>query len=90
MTRADLALERAATRAIAAVRKGLPAGTLNDIAQLLAVDRALLLRVLGISERTLQRKRALSARLSPAASDWRSDAKSLQLIRERSFSFDHA
>jgi putative toxin-antitoxin system antitoxin component (TIGR02293 family) len=37
--------------------------------QLLAVDRALLLKVLGISERTLQRKHVLSARLSPAASD---------------------
>jgi putative toxin-antitoxin system antitoxin component (TIGR02293 family) len=39
------------------------------MAQLLAVDRVLLLDVLGISERTLQRKHLLSARLSPAVSD---------------------
>jgi putative toxin-antitoxin system antitoxin component (TIGR02293 family) len=39
------------------------------MAQLLTVDRALLLRVLGVSERTVQRKQVLSARLSPAASD---------------------
>ena len=39
------------------------------MADLLAVDRAVLLGVLGISERTLQRKRARAARLSPAASD---------------------
>jgi putative toxin-antitoxin system antitoxin component (TIGR02293 family) len=55
--------------AIGAVRKGLPAARLNRVAQLLGVDRALLLKVLGISERTLQRKHALSARLSPAVSD---------------------
>jgi putative toxin-antitoxin system antitoxin component (TIGR02293 family) len=59
----------AASWAIGAVRKGLPAGKLNQMAQLLTVDRALLLRVLGLSERTLQRKQVHSARLSPAASD---------------------
>jgi len=54
---------------IGAVRKGLPTGKLTRMAQLLAVDRALLLRILGVSERTMQRKHALSERLSPAASD---------------------
>jgi len=39
------------------------------MAQLSAVDRAHLLRILGVSERTIQRKHALSERLSPAASD---------------------
>lgn len=39
------------------------------MAELLTVDRALLLAVLGVSERTAQRKRAHAARLSPAASD---------------------
>lgn len=54
---------------IGAVRKGLPAGRLNEVARLLDIDKATLLSVLGISERTLQRKHVLSARLSPAASD---------------------
>lgn len=39
------------------------------MAQRLEVERPLLLRILGISERTMQRKHVLSARLSPAASD---------------------
>ena len=37
--------------------------------QLLGVDRALLIEVLGVSERTVQRKRFISGRLSPSASD---------------------
>jgi putative toxin-antitoxin system antitoxin component (TIGR02293 family) len=53
------------TQTIGAVRKGLPTGKLTQ----LAVDRALLLRILGVSERTIQRKHVLSERLSPAASD---------------------
>jgi putative toxin-antitoxin system antitoxin component (TIGR02293 family) len=56
-------------RLIGAVRKGLPAGQLDRMAQLLAVDRAFLLRILGVSQRTMQRKQALSDRLSPSASD---------------------
>jgi putative toxin-antitoxin system antitoxin component (TIGR02293 family) len=56
-------------RLIGAVRKGLPAGQLNRMAQLLAVDQAFLLRILGVSQRTMQRKQALSDRLSPSASD---------------------
>jgi putative toxin-antitoxin system antitoxin component (TIGR02293 family) len=69
MTHQDMASPKIASETIGAVRRGLPTGRLNKVARLLAVDRALLLRVLGISERTLQRKHVLSARLSPAASD---------------------
>jgi len=68
MTHEDI-VTGAASQTIGAVRKGLPTGKLDQTAQLLAVDRAFLLKVLGISERTLQRKHALSTRLSPAASD---------------------
>jgi putative toxin-antitoxin system antitoxin component (TIGR02293 family) len=39
------------------------------MAELLAVDRTLLLQILGVSQRTIQRKQVLSERLSPAASD---------------------
>lgn len=69
MAHQDTSRHWTASQTIGAVRKGLPARKLDQIAQLLAVDRALLLNVLGISERTLQRKHLLSARLSPAASD---------------------
>jgi len=69
MTQHDVSLPKTVSQTIGAVRKGLPAARLNKIAELLAVDRALLLKVLGISERTLQRKHAVSARLSPSASD---------------------
>jgi len=58
-----------ATRTITAVRKGLPAEKLARMAQLLDVDRTLLLRVLGISERTIQRKQVHAERLNPSASD---------------------
>jgi len=54
---------------IGGVRKGLPAGSVTRMAQLLDVDRPYLLHILGISERTLQRKHTPAARLSPAASD---------------------
>jgi len=39
------------------------------MAQALSVDRAVLLRILGVSQRTMQRKQVHSDRLSPAASD---------------------
>jgi putative toxin-antitoxin system antitoxin component (TIGR02293 family) len=58
-----------AHNAIGAIRKGLPAGRLDKMAQLLTVDRTFLLRILGVSPRTLQRKRVHAERLSPAASD---------------------
>jgi putative toxin-antitoxin system antitoxin component (TIGR02293 family) len=69
MTHKETGFPGAASQKIGAVRKGFPTERLNKIARLLAIDRALLLHVLGISERTLQRKHILSARLSPAASD---------------------
>ena len=59
----------ATPRVIGAVRKGLPAKQLTKMAHLLAVDRALLLQILGVSQRTIERKQALSERLSPAVSD---------------------
>lgn len=69
MAHRDMGISPTASETIGAVRKGLPAGRLDKIARLLAVDRALLLHVLGISQRTMQRKHVLAARLSPAASD---------------------
>ena len=57
------------TQVIGAVRKGLPLGRLTQMAQALSVDRAVLLRILGVSQRTMQRKQVHSDRLSPAASD---------------------
>jgi putative toxin-antitoxin system antitoxin component (TIGR02293 family) len=57
------------TQVIGAVRRGLPAGKLAQMAQLLGVDRAILLRILGVSQRTIQRKQVHSERLSSAASD---------------------
>ena len=54
---------------IGAVRKGLPAGQLNQMARLLQVERTVLLQVLGISERIVQRRRLTSAPLSAPASD---------------------
>ncbi|HEX7361055.1 MAG TPA: antitoxin Xre/MbcA/ParS toxin-binding domain-containing protein [Bryobacteraceae bacterium] len=69
MAHKSIGLPRTAIETIGAVRRGLPAEKLNRIAELLAIDRAALLELLGISERTMQRKHAASARLSPAASD---------------------
>jgi putative toxin-antitoxin system antitoxin component (TIGR02293 family) len=57
------------SQVIGAVRKGVSAGKLNKMARLLDVEQAFLLRILGVSERTVQRKRLHSERLSPAASD---------------------
>ncbi len=54
---------------IETVRKGFPAVRLDQMARQLAVDRAMLLALLGLSERTLQRKTQTEARLSPAVSD---------------------
>jgi putative toxin-antitoxin system antitoxin component (TIGR02293 family) len=69
MSRRGSISSQTTSQVIGAVRKGLPAGRLNKMARLLDVDRAILLRVLGISGRTVQRKHLLSERLSPAASD---------------------
>ncbi len=54
---------------IEAIRQGFPLGKLDRTAKLLNVDRTNLLQVLGISERTLQRKNLLGEPLSPVASD---------------------
>ena len=54
----------ATARTIDAVRKGLPTGRLTRMAQLLAVDRELLLRILGVSARTIQRKHVQAQRPS--------------------------
>jgi putative toxin-antitoxin system antitoxin component (TIGR02293 family) len=69
MSRHDPMPSQTPSQVIGAVRKGLPAEKLNKMARMLDVDRSILLRVLGVSERTLQRKHLLSERLSPAASD---------------------
>jgi putative toxin-antitoxin system antitoxin component (TIGR02293 family) len=56
-------------RTIETVRKGFPAARLDKMLAILSVERSLLLAILGLSERTLQRKQQSSGRLSPAASD---------------------
>lgn len=58
-----------ASHVIGAVRKGLPPTRLTKMAQMLQVERAVLLGVLGISERTVQRRHSHAEPLSPAASD---------------------
>jgi putative toxin-antitoxin system antitoxin component (TIGR02293 family) len=54
---------------IEAIRSGFPAARLEQMAQVLAVEPSLFLTLLGLSERTLQRKIRASARLSPVVSD---------------------
>ncbi|MFN0103717.1 MAG: antitoxin Xre/MbcA/ParS toxin-binding domain-containing protein [Bryobacteraceae bacterium] len=54
---------------IETIRKGFPAARLDQMAQLLAVERPIFLALVGLSERTLQRKTQTAARLSPAVSD---------------------
>jgi putative toxin-antitoxin system antitoxin component (TIGR02293 family) len=51
------------------IRRGLPVRALDQLAQLLQVDRASLASLLGVSMRTLQRKSGENQRLGPAASD---------------------
>jgi putative toxin-antitoxin system antitoxin component (TIGR02293 family) len=69
MSHAVSQLSSGVRQSIGAVRKGLPAAHLDRMAKLLDVDPSVLIDVLGISERTVERKRNRSARLSPAASD---------------------
>jgi putative toxin-antitoxin system antitoxin component (TIGR02293 family) len=57
------------SRDIEAVREGLPTERVDKMAQSLAVERTVLLGILGISARTVQRKNRSAVRLSPAASD---------------------
>lgn len=52
-----------------ATRNGLPVGTLPALAAKLGVERKRLAQVVGISDRTLSRRLASAARLSPEESD---------------------
>ena len=54
---------------IESIRKGFRADKLDSTAELLQVDLQALLNVLGISERTVQRKNLLNEPLSAIASD---------------------
>lgn len=53
----------------AQVRRGLPVRALDHLAQLLRVEGAELARVLGVSQRTLQRKAGAGEPLDPGVSD---------------------
>src|SRR5277367_4061334 len=64
-----LELTQTPVELIGTVRKGFPAESLDLVALHLKIDRLVLLRVLGISERTAQRKHRHDALLSPSASD---------------------
>ena len=64
-----LLLEVISSPVIETVRKGFPATRLDQMARQLSVNRAMVLALLGLSERTLQRKTQTEARLSPAVSD---------------------
>lgn len=55
--------------AIETIRKGFPSARLGQMAQLLSVERPAFLALLGLSERTWQRKTQTAVRLSPAVSD---------------------
>lgn len=55
--------------AIEIVRQGFPATRLDQMERMLAVDRPVFLAVLGLSERTFQRKTQTASRLSPVVSD---------------------
>jgi len=55
--------------AIESVRHGISISNLDRMIQMLGIDREVLLDILGISNRTLQRKFRANDRLSPLASD---------------------
>ncbi len=55
--------------AITGIRNGLPVTTLDFLSDALGIDRTALLDILGVSERTVQRKESAASLLSPAASD---------------------
>ena len=61
--------EGTSSAVIETVRKGFPAARLEQMAQQLSVERPMVLALVGLSERTLQRKTQTEARLSPAVSD---------------------
>ncbi len=51
------------------IREGLPVDTLTLLARELAIDRKTLAKLVGISDRTLNRRIAAASRLSPEESD---------------------
>ncbi|HEY1216291.1 MAG TPA: antitoxin Xre/MbcA/ParS toxin-binding domain-containing protein [Bryobacteraceae bacterium] len=55
--------------AIVSIRHGISISNLDRLIQTLGIDREVLLDILGISNRTLQRKFRANDRLSPLASD---------------------
>ena len=55
--------------AIESIRHGIAISNLDRLIQTLGIDREVLLDILGISNRTLQRKFRANDRLSPLASD---------------------
>jgi putative toxin-antitoxin system antitoxin component (TIGR02293 family) len=59
----------AQSHSIGAIRKGLPTSRLDRMAGLLGIDSAALIEILGVSARTIERKRTTDAKLSPAVSD---------------------
>jgi putative toxin-antitoxin system antitoxin component (TIGR02293 family) len=65
----EIALSETPIHLIGTVRKGFPADNLDRMALKLKVDRLVLVGVLGISERTAQRKHRHDELLSPSASD---------------------
>ncbi len=54
---------------VALTREGLPAGTLDQLAEQMGLSRAVVARALGISDRTLSRRLHAEARLTAAESD---------------------
>jgi putative toxin-antitoxin system antitoxin component (TIGR02293 family) len=69
MPHRNLELTQTPVQLIGTVRKGFPSESLDTMALHLKIDRVVLLKVLGISERTAQRKNRHEALLSPGASD---------------------
>jgi len=69
MSHRNVQLPETPIHLIGTVRKGFPATSLDSMALRLKIDRVALLGVLGISERTAQRKHRHDELLSPSASD---------------------
>lgn len=72
-------------QAIETIRQGYPADRLDELAQELLVERPVLLLLLGVSERTWQRKAHSAARLSPAVSDRLARLERIILLASEAF-----
>jgi putative toxin-antitoxin system antitoxin component (TIGR02293 family) len=70
---------------IAQVRAGLPMAALDAFAKDLNVERASLADLLGVTLRTLQRKRESAQRLGPAASDRLARMRRIQGLAQQVF-----